>query len=33
MRRTGLRPLAHGAGLWVTVGMSSLLLQLLSGQL
>lgn len=33
MRRTGLRPLALGAVLWVTVGISSLLLQLLSGQL
>ena len=33
MRRTGLRPLALGAGLRVTVGMSSLLLQLLSRQL
>lgn len=33
MRRTGLRPLALGAMLWATVGISSLLLQLLSGQL
>ena len=33
MRRTGLRPLALGAVLWATVGVSSLLLQLLSGQL
>jgi uncharacterized integral membrane protein (TIGR00698 family) len=33
MRRTGLRPLALGALLWATVGISSLLLQLLSGQL
>ncbi len=33
MRRTGLRPLALGAVLWATVGMSSLLLQLLRGQL
>jgi uncharacterized membrane protein YadS len=33
MRRTGLRPLALGAVLWATVGISSLLLQLLSGQL
>jgi uncharacterized integral membrane protein (TIGR00698 family) len=33
MRRTGLRPLALGAVLWATVGISSLLLQLLSGHL
>jgi uncharacterized integral membrane protein (TIGR00698 family) len=32
VRRTGLRPLALGAVLWATVGISSLLLQLLSGQ-
>ena len=33
MHRNGLRPLALGAVLWATVGISSLLLQLLSGQL
>jgi uncharacterized integral membrane protein (TIGR00698 family) len=33
MRRAGLRPLALGAVLWATVGISSLLLQLLTGQL
>jgi len=32
MRRTGLRPLALGAVLWVTAGISSLLLHLLTGQ-
>jgi hypothetical protein len=32
MRRTALRTLALGAVLWVTVGMSSLLPQLVSGQ-
>jgi uncharacterized membrane protein YadS len=30
---TSLRPLALGAVLWSTVGISSLLLQLLTGQL
>jgi uncharacterized membrane protein YadS len=33
MRRACLRPLALGAVLWATVGMSSLLLQLLNRQL
>jgi hypothetical protein len=33
MRRTSVRPLALGAVLWATVGISSLLLQLLTGQL
>ena len=32
VRRTGLRPLALGAVLWVTAGISSLLLHLLTGQ-
>ncbi len=33
MRRTGVRPLLLGALLWATVGLSSLLLQSLTGQL
>lgn len=33
MRRTGMRPLALGAVLWATAGISCLLLRLLTGQL